>query len=76
MSVAKTEIVCDVREQVKLTASAHLGLERGLNCIETVHYINSEDHKGVSGKDRWYLIEIQCSCQAQIRYMVDYQMII
>ena len=52
MAVAKTEIVCDVREQVKLTASAHLGLERGFNCIETVHNINSEDHKGVSGKDR------------------------
>ena len=53
MAVAKTEIVCDVREQVKLAASAHLGLERDLNCIETVHNINSEDHKGVSGKDRW-----------------------
>ena len=68
--------MCDVREQVKLAASAYLGLERGLNCIETVHYINSEDHKGVSGKDHWHLIEIWCSCQAQIRYMVDYQMII
>ena len=76
MAVAKTEIVCDVREQVKLAASAYLGLERGLNCIETVHYIYSEDHKGVSGKDRWHFIEIQRSCQAQIRYMVDYQMII
>ena len=29
VAVAKTEIACDVREQIKLAASAHWSLERG-----------------------------------------------
>ena len=47
MAVAKTETVCDLREQVKLAASALLVRTRGLNCVETAHNINSEDHKGI-----------------------------
>ena len=50
--------------------------KRSLNCAETAHNINSEGHKGVSGKDCWHLIEIHLSGPAQLRYMVDYQMII
>ena len=76
MAVAKTETVCDLPEQVKLAASAILLRTRGFFCVETAHNINSEDHKGVSGKNCWHLIEIQRICPAQMRYMVDYQMII
>ena len=52
VNVIKTETVCDLPEQVKLAASALLLRTRGLNCVETAHNINSEDHKGVSEKKK------------------------